>query len=70
MGSETPVIPLRTGTLENTVRVSKHLYERGIFAPAIRPPTVREARIRITVTAAHTAEDIERLIEALTELKK
>ncbi len=70
MGSETPVIPLRTGTLENTVRVSKHLYERGIFAPAIRPPTVREPRIRITVTAAHNAEDIQRLIEALAECKR
>lgn len=70
MGSETPIIPVRTGTLENTAQVSKHLYERGIFAPAIRPPTVKEPRIRITTTAAHTSEDIERLIEALTELKK
>jgi 8-amino-7-oxononanoate synthase len=70
IGSETPIIPIRTGTLENTIRVSKHLYERGIFAPAIRPPTVKEPRIRITVTAAHATEDIERLIEALRELKK
>jgi len=70
MGSETPIIPVRTGTLENTVRVSTHLYERGIFAPAIRPPTVKEPRIRITMTAAHASEDIEKLIEALTELKK
>jgi 8-amino-7-oxononanoate synthase len=70
MGSETPIIPIRTGTLENTVRVSKHLYERGIFAPAIRPPTVKKPRIRITITAAHTSEDIERLIEALKDLKR
>jgi 8-amino-7-oxononanoate synthase len=70
IGTETPIIPIRTGTLENTVRVSKHLYESGIFAPAIRPPTVKEPRIRITTTAAHTSEDIERLIEALRELKK
>jgi 8-amino-7-oxononanoate synthase len=70
MGSETPIIPLRTETLKNTMRVSKHLYERGIFAPAIRPPSVKEPRIRITVTAAHASEDIERLIEALTELKR
>ncbi|MEW6214246.1 MAG: 8-amino-7-oxononanoate synthase [Nitrospirota bacterium] len=65
MESETPIIPIRTGTVENTLRVSRHLYEKGIFAPAIRPPTVKEPRIRITVTAAHTEEDIERLIEAL-----
>ncbi|MEW6675919.1 MAG: 8-amino-7-oxononanoate synthase [Nitrospirota bacterium] len=66
MGSETPIIPLKTGTIEETLRVSRHLYEKGIFAPAIRPPTVKEPRIRITVTAAHTDEDIERLIEALS----
>ncbi len=69
MGSETPIIPIRTGTLENTLRISKHLYKRGVFAPAIRPPTVREPRIRITVTASHAHEDIEKLIEALRELQ-
>ena len=40
--------------------------KNGIFAPAIRPPSVKEPRIRITVTAAHTAEDIESLIKALS----
>ena len=65
--SETPIITLKTGTILNTLRVSKHLYDKGIFAPAIRPPTVIEPRIRITVTAVHTDEDIERLIEALKE---
>lgn len=68
MGSETPIIPIKTGTLENTLRVSRHLYNKGIYAPAIRPPTVKEPRIRITITAAHTDEDIGRLIEALKEV--
>lgn len=68
MGSETPIIPLKTGTIEKTLRVSRHLYEKDIFAPAIRPPTVKEPRIRITVTAAHTDEDIERFIEVLKEV--
>jgi 8-amino-7-oxononanoate synthase len=68
MGSETPIIPLRMGTVENALRVSRHLYEKGIYAPAIRPPTVKEPRIRITLTAAHLREDIERLIEALKEI--
>ncbi len=68
MGSETPIIPLKTGTVEDTLRISRHLLEKGIFAPAIRPPTVTEPRIRITVTAAHTDEDIGRLISALKEL--
>lgn len=66
MGSETPIIPVRTGTVEEALRISQHLMKNGIFAPAIRPPTVKEPRIRITVTAAHTAEDIESLIKALS----
>ncbi|MEK7683605.1 MAG: 8-amino-7-oxononanoate synthase, partial [Nitrospirota bacterium] len=65
MGSETPIIPVRTGTVEKALQLSQHLMESGIFAPAIRPPSVKEPRIRITVTAAHTAEDIARLIKAL-----
>ena len=68
MGSETPIIPIKTGTLENTLRVSRHLYNKSIYAPAIRPPTVKEPRIRITITAVHTDEDMERLIEALREV--
>ena len=68
MVSETPIMPLKTGTVEDTLRISRHLFEKGIFAPAIRPPTVKEPRIRITVTAAHTDEDIERLIEALRKV--
>jgi 8-amino-7-oxononanoate synthase len=67
MGSETPIIPIRTGTLENTMRLSEYLYNKGIYAPAIRPPTVKEPRIRITVTATHTDEEIWRLIDALRE---
>jgi len=67
MGSETPIIPIKTGTIKDTLKISRRLFEKGIYAPAIRPPTVKTPRIRITVTAAHTDEDIERLIE---ELKK
>ena len=58
-GSETPIIPIRTGSVENTLRISKYLFDKGISAPAIRPPTVKESRIRINVTAAHTDEDIQ-----------
>ncbi len=65
MGSETPIIPVRTGTVEKALQISRHLMGNGIFAPAIRPPSVKEPRIRITVTSAHTAEDIARLIKAL-----
>lgn len=69
MGSETPIIPLKTGSIENTIRISSHLFNLGIYAPAIRPPTVQEPRIRITITAAHTDEDIDRFIEALVKIR-
>jgi 8-amino-7-oxononanoate synthase len=65
MGSETPIIPVKTGSVENTLSISKRLFAESIYAPSIRPPTVKEPRIRINITAAHTEEDIDRLIEAL-----
>jgi len=68
MGSETPIIPVKTGTVESALKISQALFRKGIFAPAIRPPSVKEPRIRITVTAAHTGEDIERLIKALRSI--
>jgi len=69
MGSETPIIPVRIKTIAKALQLSQRLMEEGIFAPAIRPPTVKEPRIRITVTASHTAEDIERLIKVLGSIK-
>ncbi|MBI5204642.1 MAG: 8-amino-7-oxononanoate synthase [Nitrospirae bacterium] len=68
MGSETPIIPVKTGSIESTLKASRYLLKKGIFAPAIRPPAVKEPRLRITVTAAHTDEDIEKLIKALGSL--
>ncbi|KAF0145847.1 MAG: bioF [Nitrospirae bacterium] len=68
MESETPVIPVKTGSVENTLKTSRYLLKKGIFAPAIRPPTVKDPRVRITVTAAHTDEDIEKLLKALGSL--
>src|SRR4030043_1153132 len=53
LGSETPIIPIRTRNIENTLHVSEHLFKNGIYAPAIRPPAKKEPRIRVTVTAAH-----------------
>ncbi|MDO9287629.1 MAG: 8-amino-7-oxononanoate synthase [Thermodesulfovibrionales bacterium] len=70
MGSETPIIPVKTGSIENTLKTSRYLLKKGIFAPAIRPPTVKEPRIRITVTAAHSDKDIEQLIENIKGIKK
>jgi 8-amino-7-oxononanoate synthase len=63
--TETPVIPVILGDVESALKLSGTLYEKGIHAPAIRPPTVVKPRIRLTVTAAHTEEDIERVIAAI-----
>jgi 7-keto-8-aminopelargonate synthetase-like enzyme len=65
--TETPIIPIIVKDIESTLKLSEQLYKKGIYAPAIRPPTVKEPRIRITVTAEHSEEDIERLTEAIQE---
>lgn len=65
--SITPIQPLIVGSNEDALQVSEHLRERGILVPAIRPPTVPQgtARLRITLSAAHTVEDVMRLVDAL-----
>jgi 8-amino-7-oxononanoate synthase len=64
--SETPIIPVLVRKASVAVEMSKKLLERGIFVSAIRPPTVpaHTARLRVTVTAAHTDEDIDVCLEA------
>ena len=68
--SPTAIQPLIVGDNEAAVALSKALWERGLWVPAIRPPTVPKdtARLRISVSAAHTAADIESLVAALKEL--
>ncbi len=68
--SETPIIPLRVGCIDKTVDASAYLYERGIYVPAIRPPTVKEPRLRITITAGHSAEEIDALVSALSGMRR
>ncbi len=69
-GDDTPIIPVLIGEVEQAGRFTKKLEEKGIYAPAIRPPTVPdgESRIRVTVTAAHDSEDVEKLITAFREI--
>ena len=54
---------------ETALRLAEHLIENGIYAPAIRYPTVRSPRIRLTVTASHTEDDIHRLVTVLKEAR-
>ncbi|MGD0885056.1 MAG: 8-amino-7-oxononanoate synthase [Thermodesulfovibrionales bacterium] len=68
--SDTPIIPLRVGDIDRTLDAARQLYERGVYVPAIRPPTVKEPRLRITVTAAHSDEDIDSLVHALSGMRR
>lgn len=69
MGSQTPIIPVKVGDNHRTMEASKKLLEAGVFVQGIRPPTVPEgtSRLRVTVTAAHTADDVQTGLKALRE---
>jgi 8-amino-7-oxononanoate synthase len=71
MPSETPIQPLLIGSSQDAVRVSEGLRQRGILVPAIRPPTVPEgtARLRISLSAAHSEADVALLIHALHDME-
>ncbi len=66
MGSEGPIIPIRMNDPAKAVKFKEALKKRGFVVSAIRPPTVPAgtARIRLSVSAAHTPEQIERLLKA------
>jgi len=69
--SDTPIQPVIIGGNSEVMQVSNALQERGILIPAIRPPTVpkNSARLRISLSAAHSTKDIERLAAVLRELE-
>lgn len=69
--SNTPIQPLLVGSDEAALKASTALRERGLLVVAIRPPTVPEgsARLRITLTAAHTSADVAQLLAALAQLQ-
>lgn len=70
MHSDTPIQPLLVGNNNVAVALSESLCTRGIWVPAIRPPTVPQgtARLRISLSAAHSEQDVAQLISALHEL--
>lgn len=70
--SHTPIQPLIIGESRAAVKVSAALAEAGILVPAIRPPSVPQgtARLRISLSAAHSTDDVERLVSTLHELEK
>ncbi len=70
MTSDTPIQPILAGESRRAIEWSRHLEQQGILVTAIRPPTVPEgsARLRITLSASHTPEQVDRLLEALEGL--
>ncbi|HSV48282.1 MAG TPA: 8-amino-7-oxononanoate synthase [Ramlibacter sp.] len=68
--SSTAIQPLVIGPNDQALAVMEGLRARGIWVPAIRPPTVTEgtARLRIALSAAHTERDVASLVDALADL--
>jgi 8-amino-7-oxononanoate synthase len=64
-----PIIPVVVGAEADAVGASELLLAGGVWVPAIRPPTVAPwtTRLRITVSAVHTDEQVDRLIAGLVE---
>lgn len=65
MNTESPIIPVLVKDAPKAVIFSQKLFERGVFASAIRPPTVplHTARLRVTVMATHTRADLDFALE-------
>ncbi len=68
--SQTAIQPILIGDNATAMAFAEALRERHMFVPAIRPPTVPQgtARLRVSITAAHTVDDLFDLITALTDL--
>ena len=69
MPSDTAIQPIVVGEAAHALEASARLLERGLLVPAIRPPTVPRgtSRLRVSLSAAHEPEDLERLAAALAE---
>jgi 8-amino-7-oxononanoate synthase len=69
-GHPSPIIAIVLGADERAVAASTTLRHHGVWVPAIRPPTVPPgtARLRVTLSAAHTEDQVALLLEALAEV--
>ena len=72
MGSESHIIPVFVGDNHKTVEMSQMLLKEGVFVQGIRPPTVPsgKSRLRVTVTAVHRMEDMDRALEIFHKVGK
>lgn len=72
LASDTAIQPVVIGANEEAMKIAAALYEQNIWVPAIRPPTVPAgtARLRVTLSAAHTAAEVTQLVEVLQQLEQ
>lgn len=72
LNSQTPIIPIVVKDSSLSVHFSRKLFEAGILISAIRPPTVpaHTARLRVTIMATHTSEDLEFLLRHIERIGK
>jgi len=70
--STTAIQPIIIGANDEAMAVAARLHEKGLWVPAIRPPTVAPgtARLRVTLSAAHTEQDVAQLTAALNQLER
>jgi len=68
--SNTHIVPVIIGKAEKALEIADQLYQQGFYIPAIRPPTVAagSSRLRISLQAEHTSEQIDLLVKALSEI--
>jgi 8-amino-7-oxononanoate synthase len=65
--SETAIVPIVLGEEQRAMDLMQRCMERGVYAPAVRPPTVPPgtSRLRISMRADHTDEQVDLLLDAL-----
>ena len=71
LASETPIQPLIIGSNKEALAIGEKLWQQGFWVPVIRPPTVPQgqARLRISLSAAHSEEEVTRLVDAINNLQ-
>ena len=71
-GHPSPIIPIVLGSEQAALEASASLLDQGLWVPAIRPPTVPvgTSRLRVTLSAVHTDEEVTRLLDALILLPR
>lgn len=66
--SESPILCIQLASATDALKVGNKLKDAGIFAPAIRPPTVPTSRIRFSVMATHELEHLQKLVDVLSAI--